>query len=162
MSSKQRATEAQVALRRDNVIQDLIQGVPRSVILERYGYKQPGHLSQDVKRALEERRKALALTVDEYREMQLETLNTLAKAAWRVLHKFHVKVANGEVLKVTNVVTEEEEILEDTLPCLAAIDRVLKIEQQRADLLGTRAPAQVDVGGTMRVVVTAVDLKELT
>lgn len=143
------------------MIQDLVQGVPRKEVIERYGYSDRAALSKDISRTLAQTRASLDLTVDEYRRMQLETLDALAVAAWRVLHAHHVKVANGEVIKVTDTATGEQVTLEDTMPTLAAIDRVLRIEAQRMDLLGTRAPAQVEVGGTMRVVVTAVDLREL-
>jgi len=78
---------------------------------------------------------------------ELERLATLETAAREVLERHHVTVANNGT-----IVHHDGEPLLDDAPVLAAIDRLLKIEEQRRKngesrrkLLGLDAPSRVSV-----------------
>lgn len=88
--------------------------------------------------------RALVATVaepaEEVRALQLEQLDRLALAAWAVLERAHVTVSHGKI-----ILDEADQPLLDDGPVLAAIDRLLKIQERRAKLLGLDAPARHEV-----------------
>jgi hypothetical protein len=57
-----------------------------------------------------------------------------------VLERNHVTVSHGRIIRGEN----EEPLLDDG-PVLTAIDRLLKIQERRAKLLGLDAPARHEV-----------------
>jgi hypothetical protein len=83
----------------------------------------------------------IAETNDEVRRQELERLDDLARASLRVLATQHVVVSQGRVAKHPDTGA----VLIDDGPTLAAIDRLLKIQERRAKLLGLDAPAKVEV-----------------
>jgi hypothetical protein len=90
--------------------------------------------------------------IDQYRALHLERLegelvrlNELEERAKQVLDRHHITVNNGRVIAV------DGEPLQDDGPVLAAIDRLIKIEDARRKnnaeqrkLLGLDAPTKVD------------------
>ena len=60
----------------------------------------------------------------------------MAREAWDVLQRNHVVVSQGRVVELDGVP------IPDDAPVLAAIDRLLKIQERRAKLLGLDAPTQ--------------------
>jgi hypothetical protein len=93
--------------------------------------------AQDVQRAL-----LLVVTepAAEVRALELMRLDELWVKAAEVLNRQHVTVSNGRIVR-----TETGEPLLDDAPVLAAIDRLLKIQERRAKLLGLDAPTKVEV-----------------
>lgn len=89
--------------------------------------------------------RALRLTVQEpaaqQRAIQLARLDLLFREAWAVMKAEHVAVNNGRVIMDPNDPTKA---LVDHGPVLSAIDRLLKIEERRAKLLGLDAPLKVE------------------
>lgn len=85
--------------------------------------------------------RALAATVaepaEELRRLQLAQLDKLSRNAWRVLDTPHPLVSAGKVMTFDGVP------LRDPQPLLAAIDRLLRIAERRARLLGLDAPIRV-------------------
>lgn len=79
---------------------------------------------------------------DEIRTIELTRLDTLYDAAMDVLEREHVTVSNGRV------VTLHDLPLPDDAPVLAAIDRLLKIQERRARLLGLDAPTKAAISIT--------------
>lgn len=90
----------------------------------------------------------------EVRKMELERLDFTLNCVMRVLQRTHWLVNSGAVVKDVVVDTEGNPILdengkpkiirlEDTAPVLAAVDRVLKIAERRAKLLGLDLPTKV-------------------
>ncbi|WP_336156657.1 helix-turn-helix domain-containing protein [Amycolatopsis sp. VC5-11] len=75
----------------------------------------------------------------EYRKVQLERLGEMRQAALAVLERYHVTVSNGRVVELDGVPVE------DDAPQLAAIDRLLRIEERIAKLLGLDAPTRAEV-----------------
>jgi hypothetical protein len=79
---------------------------------------------------------------DELRTLELQRLDDMYRHAMSVLERQHVTVSNGKVVHLG------DEPLIDDAPVLAAIDRLLKIQERRAKLLGLDAPVKKDVALT--------------
>lgn len=76
----------------------------------------------------------------EVREMQLVQLDELTQAALDVLERRHITVSHGRV-----IYDDDGTVIEDDGPVLAAIDRLLRIQERRAKLLGLDAPSRHEV-----------------
>jgi len=87
--------------------------------------------------------RALVATVTEpaaeVRQMELARLDEMYRAALAVLERRHFAVSHGKI--VYHGVTP----LEDDGPVLQAIDRMIRIMERRAKLLGLDAPTKVEV-----------------
>ena len=73
---------------------------------------------------------------DDLRALALAELDAMAQAAWTVLHREHLLVSHGRL------VLGSGGPIPDDAPVLAAIDRLLKIQERRAKLLGLDAPTE--------------------
>lgn len=82
----------------------------------------------------------VAEPAEEVRALQLEQLDRLTAAALAVLERNHVTVSHGRIIR-----DDEDKPLLDDGPVLTAIDRLLKIQERRAKLLGLDAPARHEV-----------------
>ncbi len=104
--------------------------------------------------ALAAARRAMAATVAEpaaeVRAYEVERLNNLERAALEVLERRHVTVSHGKV--IYHGEGDAREPLYDDGPVLQAIDRLLRIQERRAKLLGLDAPTRMQV-----VTIDAVD-----
>ncbi|GAA4924468.1 transcriptional regulator with XRE-family HTH domain [Nonomuraea thailandensis] len=97
------------------------------------------HTAYDaVQRAL---RDTLQEPADDVRRLALMRLDEYARHAREVLRNTHYVVSQGRVVRLTRGGTP----LEDDMPKLQAIDRLLKIETQVSDLLGLKAPQRVSI-----------------
>ncbi|MBO3751548.1 hypothetical protein J5X84_36210 [Streptosporangiaceae bacterium NEAU-GS5] len=129
--------------------------------------------------AYESVQRALAETVreaaDERRALELMQLDEMARAVRAVLERQHLVVSQGKVVRLGMPYVDEEtgraavdegrgEPLEDDAPVLQAVDRLLKIQERRAKLLGLDIPVkqQVEVDGGIRYEIVGVDLSKLT
>lgn len=87
--------------------------------------------------------RALAATVrepaDELRQLELIRLDALWVEAVKVMTSEHVTVNNGRVIEIDGVP------LKDDGPTLSAIDRLLKIMERRAKLVGLDSATKVEV-----------------
>jgi hypothetical protein len=101
-------------------------------------------LGSDPARAGAAIRRGLANTVrvarDEQRLLELSSLDELERACWVELRARHIMVSNGRVIR-----DDDDVPLEDDRFVLETIDRILKIKDQRAKLLGLNAPARAEV-----------------
>ncbi len=156
-----RVKRAQIAERRRRCVELRIEGKQFTEIADILGYGSRGAACQDFGRALKERLAEQAEAVDQYRELELERLDALQRAAWAVLAKRHVLVQGGKVVRYADDDGAEEVPLEDDGPTLAAIDRLLKIAERRARLLGLDSPVKIDQGGTVTYVIENVDMSKL-
>jgi len=89
-----------------------------------------------VQRALTE---TVAEAADDVRRLELERLDDLARQARKVMLGTHYVIAQGKVVRLRRGGAP----LEDDGPILQAIDRLLKIQERRARLLGLDAPVKV-------------------
>lgn len=76
---------------------------------------------------------------EEVRRFELDRLDHAYRAALAVLEREHLVVDHGKV------VYHDDRPLRDDAPVLQAIDRILRIQERRAKLLGLDAPAKVQV-----------------
>src|SRR5690606_4944610 len=123
-------------------------------IADELGYPNRSEAYRAVQRAL---KAAIREPGEELLALELERLDRLARAAEEVLEAHHVKVAGGGV-----VYGEAGQPLEDTKPVLEAIDRLLKIQERRARLLGLDARVKQQITGKVATYrVEGVDLGAL-
>lgn len=71
-----------------------------------------------------------------YRTEHLARLELARQAVLEVLTNRHLTVSNGQVIRV------DGKTLEDDGPVLAAVDRLLRIDEREAKLLGLDAPTK--------------------
>ena len=90
---------------------------------------------QDVNRALKDRQAELAESVDALRQIELEALASVEREVLDILAKEYPLVIGKEIIEGEH----------DESTRLAAVDRLVKISQRRAKLLGLDMPAQVEV-----------------
>lgn len=97
----------------------------------------------DVRRAASMVRRGLSqvhqFTVDEKRVEQLHTLELMKKHLFEQMNREHVLVQQGRVILVDGLPVEDRRFTLET------IDRILKIESQQMDLLGTKAAQRFSV-----------------
>ena len=146
-----RTQQVEVAQRRAQAVRMRAAGTPWQGIADALGYTSPAAACVDVKRALQAALKEQSLAVDEYREVELQHLEMLRKAAMQVLLEKHVTIQHGKVVSLGGTPVP------DDAPVLAAIDRLVKIQARIASLLGLDAPAQVVTDSTVRYVILGLE-----
>lgn len=113
-------------------------------------YTDSSHVSKALKRHID---RIVTPAADEYRKLMDERLDHMRREALRVLETTHYKVNNGVVVHATleecgcpawETCPHAKPLLDDS-PVLAAIDRLLKIEERQARLHGLDAPVKHDV-----------------
>ncbi|MEE4491604.1 hypothetical protein [Streptomyces sp. BE230] len=108
-------------------------------IADEVGYKYRADAYNAVQAAL---KATVREPADELRALELMRLDTLYVAATEVLERKHITVSNGRIIDLNGTP------LPDDGPTLAAIDRLLKIQERRSRLLGLDAPVKKDVSLT--------------
>lgn len=148
-----RAKRATVAARRAQLVQYRLEGRKYEEIYKELGYKNRYAASKDFTRALEENIAQQHASVEVYREVEvlrldeeLARLTKLYERVEKILDKQHITVSNG------HVIVHDGETVPDFGPVLAAVDRLVRIDdarrrnaERRAKLLGLDAPAEVKV-----------------
>ncbi|MGP3917668.1 hypothetical protein [Nonomuraea sp. 10N515B] len=86
-------------------------------------------------------RDTLQEPADEVRRLELDRLDELAQKAREVMLATHYLVSQGRVVRLTRGGAP----LEDNGPALQAIDRLLRIQERRARLLGLDSPQRVSI-----------------
>jgi hypothetical protein len=101
-------------------------------------------LGKDVRRAAAAIRRGLGsmarFATDEHREMELRSYDELEHVLWKQLRRHHPLVDRGAI-----VVGFNGEVLADDRFLLETIDRIMKVKERRAKLLGIDAPARAEV-----------------
>jgi hypothetical protein len=82
---------------------------------------------------------------------QLARIRAEREAVSRVLTAKHVTVSNGVVARM------DGEPIEDDAPVLAAVDRLIKLDDQEAKLLGIYAEKKVSMSGGLTYEIVGVD-----
>lgn len=82
------------------------------------------------------------------RQFEVGKLDTLEKAMLDVLARDHLTIQGGKVVRETHVDEDGQEHpgepYRDDGPAMAAVDRLLKIAQRRAALLGLDSPTKIE------------------
>lgn len=140
--SASRAQRAITAERRAKLIQERLKGRLFEDIWEELGYSSRSAATKDFTRAFEVRITEQRTSVEVYRELELTRLDQYTLEAIQVLRTQHYAVTpSGKIGRHP----ETGEVLIDDGPTLAAIDRLLKIQDRRARLLGLDKPQRVEV-----------------
>jgi hypothetical protein len=137
-----RATQASVAERRTKLIQMRLAGHSFDECATRLGYSSRSAATKDFTRVFEQVTVEQRASAEVYREVELARLDDLTVTATRVLLTKHYVTTQGGRL------VEHPETglpLLDDGPVLQAIDRLLKIQDRRAKLLGLDSPQRVEV-----------------
>lgn len=136
-----KAQQAATAERRTKAIRLRLEGEDWQDIADKLGYSSRGAACTDVNRALATRVAEMGSTLEVYREAELMRLDQLTVEVWRVLRARHYLISQGETVEDP----ETGRPLLDDGPSLQAVDRLLKIQDRRAKLLGLDAPQRMEV-----------------
>lgn len=115
-------------------------GLTYQQIADEVGYKHRADAHNAVKAVLQA---TVREAGDDLRALELIRLDALYVAATKVLEREHVTVSHGQIVSGA----DGTPILDDA-PVLQAIDRLLRIQERRARLLGLDAPVKKDVSLT--------------
>lgn len=118
-------------------------------IAQQLGYSDRSAACKDYNRILKARQAEVAASLDEIRTAHLEGLQELRRVAVEVMRREHPLVQGGRIVRDTD--DDDGQALYDDGPTLAAIDRIAKIDNQIADLLGLKAPVRVESDGSLTV-----------
>lgn len=151
---KNRAKTAEVSARRAKLIEYRRQKRQYRDFYEELGYPSVGAASRDFNRVLKENLTAVETEVELYRESALLELEDLAATALQVMRTQHYAIGSGGKVAIDPITSMP---LIDDGPKLAAIDRLLKIQQRQAQLLGLDAATKVDVSGGVKYEIVGVD-----
>jgi hypothetical protein len=101
-------------------------------------------LGPDVSRAGAAIKRAMLMlarfAAEEFRLIELYSLDELEAEVWRELKAHHILVSNGRIIR-----DEDGEPLTDDRFVLEATDRILRIKERRARMLGLDAPARAEI-----------------
>lgn len=115
------------------------------------GYVDASHAHKAIKRHVERR---VAPAADEYIALMDDQLDHMYRETMRVLETTHYKVNDGRVVyfagedctcATDGISCTHAKPLKDDAPVLAAVDRMLKIQERRAKLYGLDKPVKHDV-----------------
>lgn len=109
-------------------------GLDYDEIAARVGFANRGNAYRAVERCLAAARAEPAEAVT---KLELERLDEMWRNAKAVLDRSHITVSNGRI-----VYDDDGKPVIDDAPVLQAIDRMLKIQERRARLLGLDAPVK--------------------
>lgn len=90
------------------------------------------------------------------RAEQLARIDMERETVMEVLTAFHVTVSQGRVVDLNG------DPVADTAPVLAAVDRLVRLDDQEAKLLGLYAKTEVNVSGGVRYEVVGIPVEDLT
>ncbi len=135
-----RAKRADTAQRRRQAIDMRLGGASFQKIADDLGYSSRAAACQDISRALEQAVAEQTRSVEAYREEELQRLDALLAEAWTILKRDHPMVSHGRMIYDDTT----GEPVPDFGPVLAAIDRILKIQERRSKYLGLDAPMKVE------------------
>lgn len=93
--------------------------------------------------------------VTAFRAEQLVRIQVMREVAMDVIDARHVVVQQGHAVAL------EGEVLEDPMPILQAMDRVMKLDDQEARLLGMYPASRMAVDATVNYRVEGVDVNAL-
>lgn len=139
MARPRNEERAAIAARRTRVLAMRIEQRPYAEIAAALGISE-SLAQQDYKRAVEQTRAELDTTVAQARALELARLAAAEREVWQVLRASHIVVQHGKIVR-----DEDGDPVRDHMPVLAAVDRLERISQRRARLMGLDAPVKVEV-----------------
>jgi hypothetical protein len=119
-------------------------GVPLEDIAEHFGWSTEDGVP-DTSRVATAIRAHLAsmyrFTVDEMKVIELQSLDELEYRLWKLLEEDHFVISQGQV--VIDKITHER--VKDSRFVLETCDRIQKVKDQRAKMMGLYAPSKIEV-----------------
>jgi len=128
-----------------NAVQLRSRGQTYQQISDELGYGNLSNARRAVKKALEG---IIVEGRDEAIKLQLDELDMMQRAVIDVLEAKHYVVSDGRIVHLGDKDDPDRRELLDDGPVLQAVDRLLKIADRRAKLLGLDAPKRVEVSDT--------------
>lgn len=118
-------------------------GHPLEDIAEHFGWYDPDG-TPDTNRVATAIRTHLSsiyrFTTDESRIIELESLDQLEYRLWKLLDDEHVVISQGRIVR-----DEHGDPVPDSRFALETLDRIMKIKDHRAKMMGLYAPKQVEI-----------------
>ena len=155
---KNRVKTIDVSARRAKLVEYRRQKRQYRDFYQELGYSSVGDASKDFNRVLKENLTAVKTGVELYREIALLELEDLSAKALTVMHAEHYVVGSGGRVAI-DPATGSPVI--DHGPNLAAIDRLLRIQDRQAKLLGLDAATKVDVTGEVKYEIVGIASEDL-
>lgn len=135
------AKGVEVAERRARVVRMRAAGATPAEISQQLGIT-PALVTSDINYSMRKRSAELEEAVGDLRALEVEKLDTMERAAWKVLGRTHYSVsASGNVARHPDT----KEVLVDDAPTLQAIGTLLRIQERRSKLLGLDQPTRSSV-----------------
>jgi hypothetical protein len=128
-----RVRKAQIAERRTKALAMRAAGQKWEDIAQACGYSTRAAACQDIRRLLDERLKEQDDQVDHLRAIEIEKLDAMQRRMEKIIASRDPEIA------------------------MKAADRLVKIGERRAKLLGIEAPVKIEQGGTLRYEIAGVD-----
>ena len=150
--NRQPSHRAMVAQRRAKAIELKNRGLSWQQVAEQVPYLDAeGNPSAafacvDVTRALKQANKELSMGLEEYREAARMRLDGLRRQVFAVLARPHYVLHAGQIAR-----DEDGNPIRDDGPVLAAVDRLLRIEERQAKIDGTDASEKLTIALDRRV-----------
>jgi hypothetical protein len=153
--------QAEQTIRVEKAVALRAKGNTWAQIAEECGWNSAPVAAQAVGKELKLRAADAAGRVDEYRMAELAKLDEAEKIIWEIIGKKHVYINSGQVIKVEDENGDPIDLVDDA-PTMAAIDRLLKIQERRSKYIGLDAPAQHRVSLGVVHTLNGVDLDDLS
>lgn len=120
-------------------------GITWERIATECGYNSAATAAADIYRVLSERTREMGEAVTGLRSIEADKLDAMERVIIRIMNKPHVLAQQGRI-----VYNQDGTPVEDTAPLFQCVDRLIRIAERRAKLLGLDAPvkAQVEVKNT--------------
>jgi hypothetical protein len=144
--TRKRASEAILAERDNRAVQMRVQRYTLQHISDTLGYSGASHVAQRIKAVLAARQAELFANADTLVAEQLAEIDELATAAWGVLQRDHYVVNSGALID-----GPDGALLKDDGPILQSIDRLARLLERKAKLLGIDKPEKTEGALTVRI-----------
>lgn len=140
-NTHQGLTEAQLAEKRAEAYRLRLRGMPLRDVGRALGVSH-----ETVRQWTQVEADSLVLPLaDEFRKQQLDRLDIALAKAMAVLDGTHLTVSHGRVVMLEDAETGARTPIVDQGPVLAAIDRIVRLEERRSKLMGLDAPARTEI-----------------
>lgn len=114
--------------------------------LDTQGNPSPALACGDVGRALKIANKGIATGLEVYRELASSRIDAIRRQVYAVIARPHYLYSNGKA-----VLDEDGNKIRDDAPVLAAVDRLIRLEERQAKLEGTDASEKLTIALDRRV-----------
>lgn len=120
-------------------------GITWERIATECGYSSAAAAAADIYKVLSDRTREMGEAVTGLRSIEADKLDAMERVIIRIMNKPHVLAQQGRI-----VYNQDGTPVEDTAPLFQCVDRLLRIAERRAKLLGLDAPvkAQVEIKNT--------------